>query len=193
MERRMRLLGVEVVQEPCGAAIRQEWSRSMGFAVLLTFGFFSLFFLVVEIASGIFRSFAPVVAGDSGWIVVAVLCPFVFALLIALYVAVCNIRNVATWRVEDGRLTVRHGPLPLKRGRSWAVADIDELLVREIEDKDSDGDPYTYFRLVLRTRDGREVSLVRKLESLEQGRALEQVLEERLRIGKRPAQGKSER
>jgi hypothetical protein len=192
-ERRLKVLGIEVVLEPEGAAVRQAWSRSAGIAVFITFAFFALFFSIIGFAAGMFKAFAPLVAGPSGWIIPTVLAPFAVALLFALYVAACNVRNFATWRVENGRLTVRHGPLPLKRGRSWDAAEIEQLWVKEIQDKDSDGDPFTYYRLCLRTREGHEVSLVRKLDSLEQGRALEKVLEERLDIKDRPVEGETGR
>lgn len=188
-ERTLKLLGIEVVEEPGGAAIRQAWSRSSGIAVFIAFGFFGLFFVIVGFAAGMFRSFAPIVAGPSGYIVMSVLAPSAFALLLALYVAACNVRNTATWRVEQGRLAERHGPLPLRRGRSWDAAEIERLWAKEMQAKDSDGDPYTFYRLCLRTREGREVPLVRKLESLEQGRALASVLQERLGVGDRPVDG----
>ena len=111
-QRKLKLLGVEVVLEPGGAAIRQSWSRSSGIAVLVTFVFFGLFLLIVGLATGMFRAFGTFIAGPSGWAVGAVLAPVALALLLVLYVAICNLRNVATWRVEEGRLTGRHGPVP---------------------------------------------------------------------------------
>lgn len=186
---RLKALGIEVVMEPEGAAIRQTWRRSAGIAVFLAFGLFALFFIVIGLATGMFRAFPPFLAGPSGWILPAVLSPFVLALVLTLYAAACNVRNFATWRVENGRLTVRHGPMPLKRAHGWEAAEIEQIWVKEVEAKDTDGDPYTYYRLCLLTRAGRVVPLVRRLESLEQGQALERVLEERLHLADRPVEG----
>jgi hypothetical protein len=191
-ERRLKTLGIEIVQEPEGAAIRQAWNRTEGIAVIIGLSLMGLFVLIVGFAAGMFKAFAPVVA-SSGWTILALFSPFLLVILIVLYQAACNLKNYTTYRVEDGRLTIRSGPLPFKRHRTYAAADIDQIWIKEISDKDTDGDPFTYHRLCLLTKGGRDITLVKKLDSVEQARALEKVLEERLRIGDRPVEGEAGR
>jgi hypothetical protein len=81
-----------------------------------------------------------------------------------------------------GRLHVRHAPLPWRGNRTLARSDIRQLYVIEVERSDEGRRTASTWDLCALLETGKELKLVRKLDSHGQGLYLEDVFEQHLGI-----------
>lgn len=99
-------------------------------------------------------------------------------------------RTVLT--VENGLLSVQHGPLPWPGNKTIETSDIDQLYCREKIRHGKNGPQVTYHLNAI-TTDGRKVDIVSGLDEADQALYLEQRLEEHLRLIDRPVPGELQR
>jgi hypothetical protein len=118
---------------PDGVVIR--WWADRGRALVFYACGFAALLLIIAMRTGAFQPVHRAIMGS-------------FA-LVCVYFALVRIVNTTELRVEEGRLVVRHGPLPWRAHMSVSLSQIDEVAV----DRASS-------RLQLRTTQGEEVALV---------------------------------
>lgn len=97
--------------------------------------------------------------------------------------------NSTRIEVRDGRLTLRHGPIPWRGNVSIARADLDQLYCQQRLGKDEDGKVFRTYDLMALLRDGRSRKLLTRLLEVNQALYLESCLERCLRIVDRPVEG----
>ena len=90
--------------------------------------------------------------------------------------------------VEDGQLTVRHGPLPWPGNRSFQTVDIDQLFTEQNTHRAKGGQTFTY-RLCAVMKDGRKEVVLSGSDEIDHILFLEQRLEAELGIKDRPVAG----
>lgn len=100
--------------------------------------------------------------------------------------------NRTTFTVGDGRLRVRHGPLPWWGGLEVPSAGIQQLFCVNVIRRTKNGQQET-FEVRLRSTDGRELGVVNGLTERDQALWIEQQLERALRIRDEPVRGELER
>lgn len=104
------------------------------------------------------------------------------------YVAISRWVNRTTIRVADGRLSVRHGPLPWPGNRTMPVSDVKQLYTKERFLRSRKGTEALYDVRVL-TAYGGDLKLVSGLTGSEQALYIEQELEKHLSIDDQPVRG----
>ena len=102
------------------------------------------------------------------------------------YWALAILLNRTHVRVEDGRIRVSHVPLPCSRFKRIEAADVDQLFTRAEYDKQ--GRIECCHVCVLR-RDGRWLTLVKNLATIDQALFLEWAIERHLGVRDRPVAG----
>jgi hypothetical protein len=83
------------------------------------------------------------------------------------YLTLAGLVNRTTIEVGQGLLTVRHGPLPILRGREVVVSEIARLCVNKHVVQTSKG-PFTTIRLVVEHKDGTSRTLLENFAREEQ-------------------------
>lgn len=104
------------------------------------------------------------------------------------YRAIAGLLNRTTVSVRDGRLTVRHGPLPWLGDRDLPTPSLRQLYVRSKTSRTKNG-TRTSFKVCAENADRAEVVLVAGLTDRAQADYLEWVIEDHLGIENDPAYG----
>ncbi|MHB8873422.1 MAG: hypothetical protein ACYC8T_07015 [Myxococcaceae bacterium] len=114
---------------------------------------------------------------------------FVLVFGLVLYQALCQLVNRSVLEVGGGRITVRHGPLPLRFSRSLDAAQVEQFFCDE-EPRRNSPRPSGLFRVRAALKGApRAVDLVGALPDPQQALFLEQVIERALRIEDRATAG----
>ncbi|HNC97967.1 MAG TPA: hypothetical protein PKW90_17690 [Myxococcota bacterium] len=154
------------------------WSRTKG-AILLGFSVFwdaaLILFVVVGAERGLL-AFLPF------------LSLHILAGLYIFYMGLAHLLNHSRLSMDNGLLRVQHRPLWWPGQTNLETSAIDQLYVMERVHNSKNSRSYSYELMALRT-DGIATSVVRNLESVEEGRFLEQQIESRLGITNRPVAG----
>jgi hypothetical protein len=125
-------------------------------------------------------SFGVVYWNSQGLLAVLALLCVASGLLVG-YVALAGIINRSRIVIDDGILSVQHGPLPWAGNWRLAVARIDQLFCQEYPPVPGSGNERRYTVRVA-TKDGRQMDLISGLPGREQAIFVEQRIEEHLRI-----------
>lgn len=104
------------------------------------------------------------------------------------YVVISGFINSTAVRVGMGELTIKHGPLPYRRGIRMETGEIIQLYSKEIIQRSSRTTSAAY-EIHAATRDGKSIKLVGGLETSEQALYIEQEIERYLRIPDQPIRG----
>lgn len=166
--------GLTIVEAPTGLTFVRPWWRLHAIPLLAFAGFWNLSML--------------------GWLGFAyALGAWVMALFGALqavlglalgYAAFAMVVNRTTVRLSDGHLLVHHGPLPWRGGVDLPAAGLDQLWATERVIRGERGLHRSY-ALMATLNDGRDVELVRGLETPADARAMEERIERALGISDR--------
>jgi hypothetical protein len=111
---------------------------------------------------------------------ILLLIAFLLPGLFLLYQGLAGLLNRTHIRAQEGRLTVRHGPVPWPGARDIDVRELTQLFVKEVVHK-AKSPTYTYDVCAL-VRDTGQVALLKGLPAPAQALFLEQQLESRLGI-----------
>jgi hypothetical protein len=125
-------------------------------------------------------SFGVVYWNSHGLVAVLALLCVASGLLVG-YVALAGIINRSRIVIDDGILSVQHGPLPWAGDWRLAVTRIDQLFCQEYAPIPGSGNERRYTVRVV-TKDGRQMDLMSGLPGREQAIFVEQRIEEHLRI-----------
>jgi hypothetical protein len=101
--------------------------------------------------------------------------------LFVLYQGLAGLLNRTTIRAQQGRLTVRHAPIPWPGARDIDVSGLKQVFVKEVAHKGKNGTTHTY-DLCAMLEDAAQVVLLKGLPAPTQALFLEQQLESRLGI-----------
>lgn len=104
------------------------------------------------------------------------------------YMALTGFVNRTLFTVQDGVLTVKHGPLPWPGNRSITTADIQQLYCEERRHNGKNGPSYTY-RLSAVLRGGTSLVVLDGLDTPDIPRFVEERVERMLHIGDAPVTG----
>jgi hypothetical protein len=166
-----------------GLTIRRRWfSPAILFLAVFAVGWDS--FLVFWYATA-FATGAP-------WIMVVFPVVHLAVGVVLTYSVVACFLNTTTVTAEDGRLTVRHGPLPWPGNTDLETADFDQLYCEEKVHRGKNGESRTYAVSAL-TRGGTKRKLLDGLTDADQAVFIEQRLEDYLKIKDRPVAGEMSR
>jgi predicted Zn finger-like uncharacterized protein len=126
----------------------------------------------------------------ANWNWMAILFPILhLAIGVGLtYTALTGFVNRTVITVEDGQLTVRHGPLPWPGNRRLSTAEIGQLFTEQNLQRSNNGQNFTY-RLCAVMNDGRKEVVLAGSEEMDDMLFLEQRLEAELGIKDRPVVG----
>lgn len=112
-----------------------------------------------------------------------------FAVVLA-YVTATMLINRTTMEATAGRLSIRHGPLPWKRGRDYAAGALQQLyVVRRLNPSNGNNQPTPVWQLCGILKDGVKVNVTGQFDDPDKPRFLKQQLESRLKITPRPVAG----
>jgi hypothetical protein len=120
---------------------------------------------------------------------------FLFPLLhvgvgvVLAYFAAALFLNRTVVEVGDGRLRVRHGPLPWRRAPTLAVSEVSQVFVREDRHKDSDGGSQRTYSVHVVSKDGGRTKLLGTVIDAEHALFVEQRIERHLGIADRAVPG----
>lgn len=164
--------GIAVDQADTELRITRRWNRGMG-AAMLAFAVFWDGFLVFWYS-----------------MVVTMHAPVFFALFPLLHVAVgavitysglANVLNATTLAVSHGTFTITHAPIPWRAPTPFHTWELQQLYTKQHVSHGKNSTTTTY-SLDAVMQDGRTRRLVSGLESADQGRFLEQRLEQYIGI-----------
>jgi len=105
-----------------------------------------------------------------------------------IYLCLACILNTTTIRVDTGRLSIRHHPLPWRGNRTLDARSIKQLFVRSKTSHSENGTSTTYELHAVTQANGRE-KLLTGLQEQDQALFLEQEIERHLRIEDTPVRG----
>jgi hypothetical protein len=108
--------------------------------------------------------------------------------LFIAYTTVAMFLNRTLITAADGRLTVRHGPLPWMGNRDVPTAGLEQLYCEQHVSRSRNGTTVTY-SVRARGMDGKLVKLVTGLPERDQALFIEQEIERHLHIADRPVAG----
>ncbi len=188
-----------------------RWSfEDSGWDVRIQFRWFRGRVFVVGVFAAIWIGFA-LMALRSTWDeegpIMLRLVPILLLLIGAflVYRVLVAVANRTTIRAQDFDITVRHGPLPFRRGRVIARDAIDQIYSRETKytryyrtrprrSHDAararvDLEGQRFYSVVVRLKDGNDVHLIGGLETPDQALFLEQKLEKQLNLKDSPVPG----
>ncbi|HEY3449655.1 MAG TPA: hypothetical protein VGK67_25095 [Myxococcales bacterium] len=160
--------------------VEWRWSRATGIAVLIFSGLWNAVLAVsyrLMLASDV-QPEAPLFA-----------LPFVAVGLALSWFGLACLLNRTRIEVGGGVLGVRHFPVPWRRDRELAAAQIDQLFCREIVNDTDEGTSRSYQLIAVCKPDGRSLTLVSNLDEAQQALFLEQQVEGHLGIADRPVVG----
>lgn len=98
-----------------------------------------------------------------------------------LYACLVLLFNSTSIRVAQGRLEIRHGPIPAPGNRIVSVDDIEQLYVKHERHPGKNSTTHQY-PLLARLKSGQQIKLLPKISDLDVSRAVEQLIEAHLRI-----------
>lgn len=112
------------------------------------------------------------------------------------YYVLTGFANKTTISVGQGRLTVRHGPLPWRGNRTLARDEVKQLFVAEIEHRATSNNSATVritksYDLCALLDSGREVRLLKRLDNVPQAQYLERTFEDHMGIEDRRIAGEA--
>jgi hypothetical protein len=167
--------GISVVRDTAPFTIRRRWMNPFAWAITA----------IAVLVAGFAIAIAQRTAGlpldhPAQWIaiVLALVAPGL------VYLAVVRLFNATRIAVREGRVEVRHGPLPWRRGATIDTAGADHVAVRP-ERVRYDGLEATFAGVWLVRRGGATDIVLDGDVDPSQARFVAQVLAERLRVGVR--------
>jgi hypothetical protein len=184
-----RTPGAAAVSQPKGIKV-EDWAGNL----LISRRWFSLAFIFLAFFCAAWDGFLVFWYGlafteaDTPWIMVVFPIGHLAVGVFLTYFTLCGLLNRTVIKVESGRLTIRHGPLPWPGNRDVDTADLDQLYCRRVIRNTSNGSSETYQLHVL-TKSGQQMKLVSGLDGPEQALFLEQRIEQYLGIENRPVAG----
>jgi hypothetical protein len=133
--------------------------------------------------------YSMALAGNAPWI--AIVFPVLhLALGVALtYGTLAMYLNRTVLEVAQGRLTVRHGPLPWPGRRDLDAGDLEQLYCDETASRGRRGSGSYSYNVWAVLKDGQRVKLLDTLPNREQALFVEQMVEDYLGIEDRPVHG----
>lgn len=109
----------------------------------------------------------------------ALACFLTAAYLINASLAYCL--NETVIKIEDDKLSTKHGPIPLYRNRELNLENIEGLYIKEKEHAGDDNEKPTYsYLIMLIDKNGKHIKLVNSVSEREQTIYIAQELERRL-------------
>lgn len=131
-------------------------------------------------------------AGGTPWIMKVFPLAHVAVGVGLTYFTLAGFLNTTSVRVENGRLSVAHGPLPWKGNREFDGQDIAQLYCKERVHHNKNGTSTSYELWAVR-KDGASFKLLGAGSDSEQSLFLEQHLERALKLKDSPVQGELSR
>lgn len=175
--------GIEVIDMGGDLSIHRRWF-SPKFLFLVVFCLFWNGFLVVWYTLALSAEEAP-------WLMLVFPVLHVAAGVGLSYYTLCGFVNRTVIRVGQGKLRIRHGPLPWPGNREVETSRLEQLYCTEEVHRSKNGTSTTY-KLRANTRVGEALELL-TVDERAQALFLEQRLETALGIRDRPVKGEVER
>lgn len=149
--------------------------------------FFMLFFCIAWDSFLVFW-YSMAVGTSAPWIFVVFPIAHVAVGVVITYATLAGFINSTTVEIGQGILRVAHGPLPWQGNQSLNTADVDQLYCTRSASKSEDSESLSY-NVMVRTKTGRNVKLVSRLEDLDQALYIEQEIERHLGIADKAMSG----
>lgn len=164
----------------------------LGYEVVLTYRWFSAKIVFLTLFCVLWDGFLLVwytIALTQGGPVPMLVVPLVHVAVGAglTYYVLCGYLNRTRVRAGNGRLQIRHGPLPWPGARDLLGSDLDQFFVTEEVRRTKNG-RRTFYRLQVRLQNG-EIHKMLDVEARERALYIEQQIERRLGIEDRPMPG----
>jgi hypothetical protein len=153
--------------------------------------FFMLFFCIAWDSFLVFW-YSMAVGMDAPWIFVVFPIVHVAVGVGITYSTLAGFINSTTVEVGQGNLRIAHGPLPWQGNQLLETADVDQLFCTRAATKSEDSDSLSY-NVMVRTKSGRNIKLVSRLEELDQALYIEQEIERHLGVADRAMSGEVSR
>lgn len=167
--------------DPGELLVRRRWLRAQHF--------FLLFFCIAWDGFLVFWYVGITGSGDAPWLHYVFPIAHIAAGAFLTYQVLTGFLNTTRVRIAGGTLSVRHGPLPWPGNRDLPVASLRQLTVRRKVTHGRKGGSRIAWAVHAETEDHTDVPILTGLESEEQARYLEWVIEDHLGIEDRPGDG----
>ncbi len=176
--------GVKVDELGPGLTLVRRW-----FSPVL---FFLLFFCIAWDAFLVFW-YGMAFTEDAPWIMIVFPVAHVAVGVGLTYFTIAGFLNRTVVRVANGRLTVRHGPMPWFGNHTLPDGEIEQLYCTEHVSRSRNSGPSITYRVNAALRNGGKLKLLSGLNEVDQALFIEEKLEHHLGIRDRPVRGEIRR
>lgn len=176
----------ELDRSPYGLKISYRWYRRSNiflFVFILICLTIPLLFTMLLLLSN------AITSGEVSWSILFPI-PFLVGGMLILYWSLAGLVNWTTIKVQGGKLSVHHHPLPWFGQRDYSASEVEQVYIKKaVQERSSSGKITELYTLLFRLKDGKKVKLVRNIDFFENAQYLERSIESALHICDQKVEG----